>query len=248
VAVSRTRLLAAGFGVALVAGGVAAVFTDNAAGGASLLALGALTVAVAVFSDRIESVEFGAAKLKLRDLARQRFELAAEKERQGDAAAAQALRKQARGFQRLAGTYGRTRHSMSGGPDRTRALDDVMSQAQELARTSAFDPAEVWTWFDGGADEARVIALGLMLGDERLSDFFCALDAIEDSRSLFELYYGLKVAHEMLRGLSPLERDWLRAAVHEACSSKRIPQEDPVMSLCKEILSTLDGGATGSAE
>ena len=224
---------------------VAVFVTDKEAGSASLLALGGLVLAVAIFSDRVESIEFAGAKLGLRDLARERFALAATRESEGDHAAAAALRKQARALQRLSGTYGRIRRSMRGSPERTRILDDVMRQARELAASSELDPSEIWTWFDEGADESRIIALGLMEGDDRLCDFFCALDAIEHPRSPFEQYYGLRVARKMLPGLNPLERNWLAAAVKHARRSKRFTTDSARMAVSNEISRTLDRAGRG---
>jgi hypothetical protein len=243
------RLAAAVVGLLVLTSGVVAVFvTDTEAGSASLLALGGLVLAVAIFSDRIESIEFAGAKLGLRDLARERFALAAARERQGDHKAAAALRMQAHALQRLAGTYGQIRRSMRGGPERTRILDDVMRQARELAASTDLDPSEIWTWFDEGAAEGRIIALGLMEGDDRLCDFFCALDAIEHSRSPFEQYYGLRVARKMLPGLSALERDWLAAAISQARQSKGFCIDSSRMSVSREISRALDTAPRGGKE
>jgi hypothetical protein len=241
VRVFPLRVAGAAIGLAVMTCGVVAMFaTDKEAGSASLLGLGALVLGVAVFSDRVESVEFGAAKLRLRDLARQRFALAAEREKQGDSETATRLRKQARALQRLAGTYGQIRGSMPGGPERTHVLDDLMQQARQLAKSKELDPAEIWTWFDEGADEARVIALGLMEGDERLCDFFCALDAIEHPRSLFEQYYGLRVARKMVSGLSKLELDWLEAAIQHASRARRFRNDASLPAAAKCVLAAVE--------
>jgi hypothetical protein len=235
------RLAAAVVGLLILTSGVVAVFvTDREAGSASLLALGGLVLAVAVFSDRIESIEFAGAKLGLRDLARKRFALAEMREREGDHETSAALRMQARALQRLAGTYEQIRRSMRGGPERTQILDDVMRQARELAASTDLDSSEIWTWFDQGAADGRIIALGLMEGDDRLCDFFCALEAIEHPRSAFEQYYGLRVARKMLPRLSALERDWLAAANQHASRSKRFGADSSRMSVSRDILRALD--------
>lgn len=231
------RLAGALGGAAILLAGVLAVFlTSNPAGSASLVTLGALVIGVALFSERIESLEFGGARMQLRDLAKQRFSLARQAEREGDAVAASRLRRQAHGFQRLAGTYARIRRSTAGGPSRTRILDEVVAQASRLAAETEFDPPDVWSWFDEGDEGARVIALGLMQGDERLRDFFCALDGIESSRSAFERYHALVVARQMAGGLTDLERDWLAAAVTDAQRSKRFREDGPSMAVANSIL------------
>jgi hypothetical protein len=101
-------------------------------------------------------------------------------------------------------------------------LDEVMCEATQLAQETKFDPADVWTWFDQGNDSARVVALGLMLGDKDLRDFYAALDAIENSRSAFEQYYGLRVAYEMIPTLAGFERGWLDGAVRKAQQDSRL--------------------------
>jgi hypothetical protein len=240
---NRIRIAAAVVGLLVLATGVIAVFvTDTEAGSTSLLALGGLVLAVAIFSDRIESIQFAGAKLGLRDLARERYALAATREAHGDPEAAAALRKQAHALQRLAGTYAHIRRTMPGGRDRTRFLDGVMKQASDFAASTELDPSEVWTWFDRGADEARVIALGLMEGDNRLCDFFCALDAIEHPRSPFEQYYGLRVARKMLPGLSEVEKKWLREANNQARESERFQNDGPAMFESDQIRKALDSG------
>lgn len=235
-------------GLVFLSVGIAAVFlTENGPGSASLITLGAIVLGVAVFSDRIESIEIGGAKLKLRALARQRFALADKREREGDVKAASKLRRQAHGFERLANAYGRTRRSNPGGPSRTEVLDEIVVQARQLAHSTEFDPVDVWSWFDQGDEQARVIALGLMQGDERLRDFFCALDAIEQPRSQFECFHALVVANHMIAGLSKLEAVWLTEAITRARDDKRFRTDGYSMTLSDEMLaelrqrSTLDG-------
>lgn len=206
------------------------------------MTLGALTIGVAFFSDRIESLEFGGAKLKLRDLAKQRFALAAQREGEGDSASALQLRKQAHGFQRLAGAYRQIRRSTPAGPARTELLDELVAQARQLAEDTEFDPVEVWTWFGDGDEDARVIALGLMRGDERLRDFFCALDAIENPRSPFEQYHALCVASAMAEdpdALTKLEAIWLRDAIAQAQKSRRFRDDEFSMPLSERIAGQL---------
>ena len=85
-----------------------------------------------------------------------------------------------------------------------------------------------------------MIALGLMLGDNRLRDLYCALDAIEHSRSAFEQYYGLAVAESMVTDLRPLEREWLRDAVVEASKVRKFSRDSDRGQLGETILSKLD--------
>jgi hypothetical protein len=237
IRVTERSIAAVALGALFLALGVLAVFIrGDAPGATALLAVGVLALGVATFSDRIGSLSFGGAKLELRDLARQRFALAAKRDDHGDAAGSAVVRRQAHGFQRLAGAYERLRRTTPPGDERTRVLDDIVGQASQLAQDTQFDPIDVWTWFDEGADESRVIVLGLMLGDSRLCDFYCAMDAIENSRSAFEQYYGLVVAQQMIGELNPLEREWLRRAVTEAREARKFSKDSERMRVSKEIL------------
>jgi len=238
--VTPQRIGIAVIGVALLAAGIAAVFlTDNGPGSASLVALGALVVGVAVFSHRIESLEFGGAKLKLHALARQRLALASRREREGDIDTATRLRKQAIGFERLANAYARIRRLTPGGPSRTEVLDGIVLQASKLAQDTEFDPVDVWSWFDRGDERTRVIVLGLMQGDGQLLDFFAALDAIEHPWSPFECFHGLVVARQMIASLNDLESAWLKEAIVEAQRAERFRADGESMRVGEEILEAL---------
>lgn len=235
------RSIAAVLGALFLSLGVLAVFLDESAPGAtSFLAVGILALGVAAFADRIGSLSFGGAKLELRDLARQRFALAAERADHGDAAGSAVVRRQAHGFQRLAGAYERLRRTRPPSDERTRVLDDIVGQASQLAQDTDFDPIDVWTWFDQGDDESRVIALGLMLGDPRLRDFYCAMDAIENSRSAFEQFYGLTVANQMIGDLKVLEREWLHQAITEAREARKFRKDGARAATSQAILDELD--------
>jgi hypothetical protein len=73
---------------------------------------------VGVLGDRIQALELGSAKLSLRDLARDRFALAKEKEAAGDASATKELRRQGLALERFANEYAHRRRTMKGGPRR----------------------------------------------------------------------------------------------------------------------------------
>lgn len=131
--------------------GVAAVFeTSNQTGAAALVTVGAVLVLFALLGDRVGALELGSAKLGLRDLARDRFGLAREKEIAGDTAAALKLRNQGSSLQRLANDYAYIRRSQHASLRRTKALEAVMAKLGELALEQEFDPGDVWDWFDRG--------------------------------------------------------------------------------------------------
>jgi hypothetical protein len=234
------RIALGAIGVAIFSAGVAAVFrTSNGAGSAALVTVGAALIVLAVLGDRVQVLELGSAKLSLRDLARDRFALAKEKEASGDASAATELRRQGLALERLANEYAHRRRSMRGGPKRT-GLQHIMSQLAQLAKEHEFDPVAVWEWFNRGHPEARITAIGLMHGDKRLWDVFVTLDAIEDSRSAFEQFHGLRLAREMLPSLSLLERQWLRETVEQARQGGRFGSDSDRWHMSEAILEALN--------
>src|SRR6266699_449148 len=227
-------------GAAMFSGGVAAVFaTSNGGGSAALITVGAALALVAALGDRVEALELGSAKLGLRDLARDRFALARVKEAEGDAPAAAELRHQALALERLANEYAHRRRTMRGGPRRTGILEHIMRQLALLAKEHQFDPVDVWDWFNRGKPEARITAIGLMHGDRQIRDLFVALDAIEDSRSAFEQFHGLRLAHEMLPDLSSLERLWLRETIERARRSRRFRRDSDRWRMSDAVLANL---------
>lgn len=207
-------LLGAGsFGV-----GVLAVFrTENGSGTAVLLVFGGGLLVLALLGNRIESLEFGGAKLRLRAAAARRYALAEESEQRGDAAEAARLRAEAQALLEAAGPiaadYRSVRSSMRSGPERTRALDEVVARARRLAAEQPFDRAEVTRWLRDGSDEERVTALGMMQKNPRLRDFDAMVAAIEDARTSFEQYHALLLATRMVDDLDDGQRRRLAAAV-----------------------------------
>lgn len=209
-------------GLLIFSGGVVAAFATATGGGSTaLIGVGAALVLLAALGDRIDVLEIGGAKLGLRDLAKDRLVLADRKAAAGDPSAAKELRHQGLALARLANEYAHRRRAMRSGPRRTAVLEHIIEQLGRLAQEHQFDPAVVWDWFDRGNPEARITAIGLMHGDRDLRDLFVALSAIEDSRSAFEQFHGLRLACEMLPDLSDLEKEWVRDSVLEARESGR---------------------------
>ena len=231
--------LAAG-GLLVFAGGVLAAFaTRTGSGSTALIGVGTGVLLLAVLGDRIEVLEIAGAKLSLRDLAKDRLALSDAKAAAGDPSAARELRHQGLALARLANEYGHRRRSMRGGPDRTRVLERIIGQLEQLAQDHGFDPAVVWEWFDRGDPEARITAIGLMHGDPKLRDPFVVLSAIQDSRTAFEQFHGLRLAWEMLPDLSQLEREWVKDSVEEARASGRFGDDRERWKLSEAILERL---------
>jgi len=202
--------------------------TNNGTGSAALVTIGALFVAFSVLGDRLQSVEFGGVNLTIRDIARHTLALADQAERLGDEPRAERLRAVGDALEELATRYGRLRRSMRAGSERTQALETVVSDAKRLASSGVFDPIDVSMWFEDGSAGARITALALMEGNPELRDFRAMLDAIEEPRSAFEQYHGLKLAEtvvfdsETTSKLTDGERAELAAVIRRALQSIRL--------------------------
>jgi hypothetical protein len=186
--------------------GVLAVFvTQNGTGTGVLLALGGVLLVLALLGDRPESFELGGARLRLRAAAAETYALAEESERQGDTATARRLRAEAQALLEAAGPitsrYRSVRSSMPPSAERTRAMEEIVSQARRLAEEQRFEPAEVLRWLQEGNDEKRVTALAMMQASRELRNFDAALATIEHSHSAFEQYHAMLLAAKMIADL-----------------------------------------------
>lgn len=114
-----------------------------------------------------------------------------------------------------------------------------MTEARRLSKSDAFESADVATWFDEGTPEARITALGLMQGNARLRDFEVALDAIDDSRSAFEQYHGLRLAEMMAPELTPMQRAQVIVVVDRALRSFRVRRDSDRHTTAKRLLAAL---------
>lgn len=202
----RLRLLIGLLGAGCFGVGVLAVFTtDNGTGTGVLLAIGAVLVVLAFLGNRIESFEYGGARLRLRAAAAERYALAEESEGRGDTAAADRLRAEAEALLRAAGPiaaqYRSVRASMPSGPARTAELEAVVARARRLAGEESFEPAEVLRWLREGTEDERVTALAMMQANAALRNFDAAMEVIERPRSAFEQYHAMLLASEMVDDL-----------------------------------------------
>jgi hypothetical protein len=242
------RLLIGLFGAGSFGAGVLAVFTtENGTGAAVLLAFGGVLLVLAVLGNRIESLEFGGAKLKLRAAAAERFALAEEFERRGDTATADQLRTEAQALLDAAGPiaadYRSVRGAMRAGPERTRALEEVVGRARDLAAQRPFEPGEVLRWLREGSDEQRITALAMMQAKPELRNFEAALEAIKHSHSPFEQYHAMLLAYEMLDDLAPSQRRRLAEAIKAERRGLRFRRDSDRWGLSEGILRRLDEGS-----
>ncbi len=243
------RLLLGLLGAGSFGGGVVAVFvTQNGTGTAVLLGFGGILLVVALLGNRLDSFEFGGAKLRLRAAAAERFAVAEDLERRGDSAGAERVRAQAQALLDAAGPiaadYRSVRSSMSSSPERTRALQEVVARARRLATEQSFDRAEVVRWLRDGSEAERITALGMMQAKPELRDFAATLEAIEQPRSAFEHYHAMRLAVEMADGLDPGRRAELARAVRSV-RGLRFRRDTQRWQLSEELLRRLDVASPG---
>ncbi|MBB5874464.1 hypothetical protein F4553_007898 [Allocatelliglobosispora scoriae] len=200
--------------------GVLAVFrTENGTGAAVLLAFGGILLVLAILGNRIEEIEFGGAKLKVRQAA-DLFAAAAEAEREGETEEAARLRAQAQALldatAPIASAYSEIRGSQAASRERVAALERVVDQARKLAVTGRFEAAEVSRLLREGAKEQRITAIGMMQGNASLRDFEAVLAALADPASPFEQYHTLRLIDLMVDDLDAVQRDRVTIAVKKA--------------------------------
>jgi hypothetical protein len=204
-------------GASFVAGAVAVFKSGNGTGTGVLIAFGGVMLALAVLGDRVESLEFGGSKLRLRAAAAEKFALAEESEQRGDVAAATRLRAEAQALLEAAGPiasqYRAVRSSMPAGRERTMALEGVVAEARRLAAEQSFERGEVIQWLRSGSDEERITALAMMQAQPELRDFEAAVAAIRDSRSPFEQYHSMLLAEMMIGDLDEGQRQSLSGVI-----------------------------------
>lgn len=225
--------------------GVLAVFaTENGTGAGVLLAFGGVLLVLALLGDRIESLEFGGAKLRLRAAAAERFALAEESERRGDTATADRLRAEAQALLDAAGPiaadYRSVRGSMRAGPERTRALEEVVARARRLATEKPFEPAEVLRWLREGSEEERITALAMMQARRELRNFDAALETIEHSRSAFEQYHAMLLTAEMIDDLDAAQLRRLAEAI-KSQRGWRFRRDTDRWRLSEDVLRRVEG-------
>ncbi|MCQ9132662.1 hypothetical protein [Streptomyces hilarionis] len=234
------RALAALLGLGAFGLGALAVFmTQNGTGSAALIMFGGVLLILAMLGSRIESLEFGGAKLRMRAAAADRFALAEESERRGDIATATKLRAEASALMDaaspIAADYSSIRSSMRPGASRTQALEGVVARARRLAQQQSFEPAEVLHWLQDGTEEQRITALAMMQASPELRDFEATLTVIAQSRTPFEQYHAMLLAAQMIDALDADQARRLAQTV-EAQRGVRFRMDSDRQQLGMEIL------------
>jgi hypothetical protein len=85
--------------------------------------------------------------------------------------------------------------------------------------------------------------LNVMLARAECRQLSAVLETIEEPRSLFEQYYGLRLARAMTPSLDLLERRILAGAIERARRRRRFRRDEPLMRLSDELLAELSRGS-----
>lgn len=232
-------------GLALFIGGTVALFTiENSTGSLFVVTIGMVLALVALLGDRVqlESFDVLGANVKVREVVQGRLRLAESSDAANADPRSSLAREQASTLQKLAGLYDLYRYVRRTQPasdERTAALDELARRMQAAGSEAEFDPAEVATWFHEGDDALRVIALNVMLARAECRQLSAVLGTIEEPRSLFEQYYGLRLARAMVPSLDRLERRILAGAIERARRRWRFRRDEPLVRLSGELLAEL---------
>jgi len=238
----RLRPVGVLVGLATFIGGTIALFTiENSAGSLFVITVGMVLALVALLGNRVqlESFELLGANVKVREVVKGRLQLAESPDVEKADSRSSLAREQALTLQKLAGLYDLyqyVRRTQPASDERTAALDQLAHRMQAAGSEADFDAAEVATWFHEGDDGLRVIALNVMLARAECRQLSAVLETIEEPRSLFEQYYGLRLARAMTPSLDLLERRILAGAIERARRRRRFRRDEPLMRLSDELL------------
>lgn len=199
-------------GLALVAAGIAAVFsTTNDVGSAALLTMGGLLFLLGAIGDRLESLRYGDLEVVLRRKADQA-------RKGGDPETAQALERAAdRIGARVKDTqrsYRTVRSGMPAGPERTARMEQIIREARTDAHDPDLDEERVLELLWTGSEGARVWALGVLQERPDIATVRSILEAVLRPDQMFDQYQALLLAERYLQ--LPDVRTWPRERIHEA--------------------------------
>jgi hypothetical protein len=235
-------------GVGVLAAGAITLFTwDSSAGSLFLVAVGFVLLLLAIVGTRaqLESFEILGTKISVRDVIQSRLDMGGLRTAAfGVDPSPPEAQVQAQTLQELFTAYGLYQHIRATQPAsdrRTRLLDELAARMRGIGQGVAFDPADVSRWFHDGDDALRIVALNIMLARDDSRDLLAVLKAIEKPRSLFEQYYGLRLASTMAPKLGGLERSLLIDSVGRARGRRRFRRDQHLMAISNSLLQQLQG-------
>jgi hypothetical protein len=223
-------------GLALIATGIAAVFTTtNDVGSAALMAMGGLLFLLGAIGDRLESLRYGDLEVVLRRKAE-------EASKRGDTETAQALQRAA---DRIASrvkssshSYKRIRSSMPAGQPRTEQMQEIILAAHDDATDPSLDEEQVLQLLWTGSEGARVWALGVLQQKPELATVRSILEAVSRPDQMFDQYQALVLAEAFLE--HPSIRAWSRErilrAVRHQLDSGALGEDEDSLRVARRIL------------
>jgi hypothetical protein len=146
----------------------------------------------------------------------------------------------------LMARYEELRATQPSGPRRTVAMEDLVRQARQLARSQMFTALDVKGMFDRGTEGGRLMALALMEGDPGIADLPSVLNGIKTPASPFEQFHALTVANLMVSSLNPAQRDELAAPLKDPAINSTWGSDTSRSSLAKSIVGRLENLHTES--
>lgn len=236
-------------GMALLTTGAVAVFAStNTTGTAALIAAGLALVAIAVYGDRVETVEAAGIKVSLQQQAASKLVEAEVAEAAGDLDGAERLRGEAarllEAARSVAMRYETIRATQSSSWQRTEALDQLIKQESRALSGIFTSPAAVRALFRAGDEGNRIVAIAMMAANPSLADPETIAEAITASRSAFEQYYALKAAEAVAtRTPGDPRMAEVRTAVRTALASEQLQAADSDRgNVARHVLGLLDDG------
>ena len=142
------------------------------------------------------------------------------------------------GLESLVSSYEQLRATEPPGPRRTTAMENLVRQSRQLARSEQFTSQDLRSMLNG-SDGQRIMALAIMEGDLRVADADAVTRVISTPRSAFEQYHALYVANLLAPSLSPAQRQGLLDALADPAVIQFIGSDGSRSSLQQQILRQL---------
>jgi hypothetical protein len=106
----------------------------------------------------------------------------------------------------LAREYGAAREGMKPGPERTRAMDEIVGRARSLARGAQFDTRELVAKLQSENAGERVVALAMIQATGDHGTFDTVAEAARMAYTPFEQYHAFQALESLRPSLSDQER------------------------------------------
>jgi hypothetical protein len=144
-------------------------------------------------------------------------------------------------LEELGARYESLRASMKGGPERTTAMDAVVSQARLLSREARFKPDEITAKLASKRAGERVVGLAAVQATGDPSSFPLVLGLVASPPTPFEQYQALRALEALRPGLSDEQRSDVVSKLSEPAWRERLRGDAPLEALAQRLLDALGG-------